>query len=64
MLRDRLKTLFKNYAPAVREIIYEVGELEQQYISMKNPRGIMDEIDTIISRIAKEELVKQIKNVE
>lgn len=64
MLRDRLKTLFKNYDPAVREIIYEVGELEQQYISMKNPRGIMDEIDTIISRIAKEELVKQIKKVE
>lgn len=64
MLRDRLKTLFKNYDPAVRDIIYEVGELEQQYISMKNPRGIMDEIDAIISRIAKEELTQQMNNEE
>jgi hypothetical protein len=56
MLRDRLKTLFNNYDPAVRRVIYEVGDLEQQFISMKNPRGIMNEIDEIISRIAREEI--------
>ncbi len=56
MLRDRLKTLFDNYDPAVRRVIYEVGDLEQQYISMKNPRGIMNEIDEIITRIAREEV--------
>lgn len=64
MLRDRLKALFKNYDPAVRQIIYEVGELEQQKISMKNPRGILEEIDVIISRIAKEELARQTTNSE
>ncbi len=56
MLRDRLKTLFNNYDPAVRRVIYEVGDLEQQFISMKNPRGIMNEIDEIITRIAREEI--------
>lgn len=56
MLRDRLKTLFKNYDPAVRQVINEVGDIEQQFISMKNPRGIMGEIDKVITRIAEEEL--------
>lgn len=56
MVKDRLKTLFKSYDPVVRQVIYEVGEIEQQYISMENPRGIMKDIDEVITRIAKEEL--------
>ncbi|HFQ93579.1 MAG TPA: hypothetical protein ENK32_06190 [Anaerolineae bacterium] len=59
MLRDRLKELFKNYDPAVRQVIYEVGEIEQQFISMERPRGIYDKIDEVISRIAEEELKRQ-----
>jgi hypothetical protein len=58
MLRDRVKTLFNQYDPAVRQVIYEVGDIEQQFISMKNPRGIMSEIDAVISRIAEEELAR------
>ncbi|MBK6709678.1 MAG: hypothetical protein IPG51_04945 [Chloroflexi bacterium] len=58
MLKDRLKALFKSYDPVVRQVIYEVGEIEQQYISMEKPRGIMKDIDEIITRIAKEELEK------
>jgi len=56
MLRNRLKILFENYDPAVRQVIYEVGEVEQRFISMKRPRGIMNEIDEIVTRIAGEEL--------
>lgn len=59
MLRDRLKDLFKNYDPAVRQVIYEIGEIEQQFISMERPRGIYDKIDEVISRIAEEELKRQ-----
>ncbi len=59
MLRDRLKELFKNYDPAIRQVIYEVGEIEQQFISMERPRGIYDKIDEVISRIAEEELKRQ-----
>jgi hypothetical protein len=56
MLKDRLKELFKSYDPAVRRVIQEVGEIEQQYISMERPRGIMKDIDEMITRIAREEL--------
>ena len=64
MLRDRLKTLFNKYDPAVRQVIYEVGDIEQQFISMKNPRGIMNEIDEVITRIAGEELERLPKDGE
>lgn len=56
MLKDRLKALFKSYDPAVRQVIYEIGDIEQQYISMERPRGIMKDIDEAITRIAKQEL--------
>lgn len=56
MLKDRLKELFRGYDPAVQQVIREVGEIEQQYISMKQPRGIMKDIDEMITRIAREEL--------
>ena len=56
MLKDRLKALFKSYDPAVRQVIYEIGDIEQQYISMERPRGIMKDIDEVITRIARQEL--------
>lgn len=61
MLRDRLKELFKNYDPAVRQVINEVGEIEQQYISMERPHGIYAKIDEVITRIAEEELRRQVE---
>lgn len=56
MLRDRLKELFKGYEPAVQRVIREVGDIESQYISMERPRGIMKDIDEMLTRIAKKEL--------
>lgn len=62
MLKDRLKELFKGYDPAVQRVIREVGEIEQQYISMKSPMGIMKDIDEMITRIAREELERANEN--
>lgn len=56
MLKERLRKLFESYDPAIRQVINEVGELEQQYLSMKLPRGIMAEIDRVITRVAEQEL--------
>ena len=56
MLRERLRALFKNYDPAVRRVIDEVGEMEQQLISMKSPVGFM-------TRSMKSSLVLQKKNL-
>jgi hypothetical protein len=41
-----------------------VGEIEQQYISMERPRGIMKDIDEMITRIAREELERSNGNGE
>jgi len=54
MLRDRLTQLFNTYGPNIRQIIAEVGDLEQRHISMERPR-IKDQIDEIITRIARQE---------
>ncbi len=64
MLKDRLRELFKGYDPAVRRIIQEVGDIEQQYISMERPRGIMKDIDEMITRVAREELARTSGNDE
>ena len=63
MLKERLKVLFKSYDPAIRQIVYEVGELEQRYISRKKPR-VRNEIDEIVTRIAKQELEKAPSNAD
>ena len=59
MLKERLSSLFISYDPAIQQIVYEVSELEQRYISMKRPRGVRSEIDEIITRVAKQELEKE-----
>jgi hypothetical protein len=55
MLRDRLKKLFFSYDPEIRQIIDEVGELEQMYISKIKPH-LNEQIDGIVERIAKKQL--------
>lgn len=55
MLQDRLKELFLTYEPAIQRIVHEVGEIEQQHISMERPR-VKDQIDEIITRIARQQL--------
>ncbi len=58
MLKDQLRALFNKYDRPVRHLIRDVGEIEQQFISKENPRGIMNEIDEVITRIAKEEIAR------
>jgi hypothetical protein len=59
MLKERLRGLFESYDLVIQQIVNEVVELEQSYISKKNPRGIRPEIDEIITRIAKEQPDRQ-----
>jgi hypothetical protein len=52
MLKERLRELFKSYDPDIRQIIFEVGEYEQENISMERPH-FKDPIDAIVERIAR-----------
>lgn len=53
MLKDRVMKLFKGYELEVQQIIEDVLAVEQQYISMKTPRGVKEEIRETIDRIVK-----------
>lgn len=55
MLKERLLELFRKYDADVQEVIAEVVTLEQEHISMKNPRGIKEKIKEVIDRVAKDE---------
>jgi len=59
MLRDRIATLFQKHDPALRQVILDVLEVEQEFISMERPRGIYDRIDEIVSKTAEIELQRQ-----
>jgi hypothetical protein len=56
MLRQQLSELFEDYDLTTRQLLAEVIELEQRYISMMRPRGIYDDIDDLITQIAHQEL--------
>ncbi len=56
MLKDHLRQLFSNYDPVIQEIIAETITLEQENISYKRPRGVVEQIDDIVERAAKKEI--------
>lgn len=58
LLQEKVLALFKDYSPAVREIIAEVLNIEQEHLSMKNPRGAVEKIEDVIDRVAKDETRK------
>lgn len=64
MLKRRIRELFKSYDPLLQQVVQEVGELEQRYLSMQRPRGIYDEIDEILTRIAEREVEKSTTQAE
>lgn len=59
MLRDRIATLFQQHDPTLRQLILDVLEVEQEFISMERPRGIYDRIDEIVTTIVDVELQRR-----
>jgi hypothetical protein len=57
MHKERISKLFETFDPAVRSIILGVLDIEQEHISMKQPR-VREQIDEIVSAAAKKELAK------
>ncbi len=53
MLKDRVIELFNGYEEDVQKVISEVLAIEQEYISMKMPRGVKEEIKEAIDRAVK-----------
>lgn len=53
-LREQILTLFKDVDPELQRVVVAVLAIEQEFIHMKNPNGIMEKIDDVLDRIAKE----------
>jgi len=58
MLQEKVMALFKDYPPAIQEILGEVLEIEQEHLNMKNPRGAVEKIEDVVDRVAKDETRK------
>lgn len=55
-MQKKVLELFKDYDPKIQEIIAEVLNIEQEHLSMKNPRGAVERIEDVIDRVAKHEI--------
>jgi hypothetical protein len=54
-LQEKVMTLFKDYDLSIREVIADVLIVEQEHLSMINPRGVVEKIEDIVDRVAKHE---------
>jgi hypothetical protein len=53
LIKDRIRSLFSEYDPALQRIIHDVLLLEQEYISYDRPPKVKEPIDAIVLREAK-----------
>jgi hypothetical protein len=55
-LQKQILSLFEDVDPALKEVVTEVMLVEQEFIHMERPRGVMERIDQVLDRVAKDML--------
>lgn len=55
-MRVRLLELFRKYDEPIQEIVSDVLAVEQEYLSMKRPKGARVKVDGIVDRVARDEI--------
>lgn len=55
-LQKQILSLFTDIDSELKEIVAEVLLIEQEFIHMERPRGIMDRIDHVLDRVARHAL--------
>jgi len=58
-LQKQILSLFEDVDPALKEVVTEVLIVEQEFIHMKNPIGVMERIDSVLDRVAKDALAME-----
>lgn len=53
MMREQLVTLIKQFDLEVQAVVAEVIAKEREHLDMLKPRGIMDDIEDVIDRVAR-----------
>jgi len=58
-LQKQILSLFEDIDPALKEVVTEVMLVEQEFIHMERPRGVMERIDQVLDRVAKDMLKEE-----
>ena len=58
-LQKQILSLFEDVHPALKEVVTEVMLVEQEFIHMERPRGVMERIDQVLDRVAKDMLKEE-----
>jgi hypothetical protein len=58
-LQKQILALFEDVDPNIREVVTEVLLIEQELIHLERPRGVMERIDQVLDRIARESLAEE-----
>lgn len=58
-LQKQILSLFEDVDPALKEVVTEVMLVEQEFIHMERPRGVMERIDQVLDRVAKDILKEE-----
>jgi hypothetical protein len=58
-LQKQILSLFEDVDPALKEVVTDVMLVEQEFIHMERPRGVMERIDHVLDRVAKDMLKEE-----
>lgn len=61
-IRMQIEDLFDEASPPLRKLVIQVLKIEQEFIHMGNPRGVMERIDGVLDRVAKDSLEEEGSN--
>lgn len=58
-LQKQILSLFEDIDPELKEVVAEVLLIEQEFIHMERPRGVMERIDQVLDRVARHALTEE-----
>jgi hypothetical protein len=58
-LQKQILSLFNGIDPELKEVVAEVLLIEQEFIHMERPRGVMERIDQVLDRVARQALKEE-----
>lgn len=58
-LQKQILSLFNGIDPELKEVVAEVLNIEQEFIHMERPRGVMERIDQVLDRVARQALKEE-----
>lgn len=58
-LQKQILNLFNDIEPELKEVVADVLVIEQELIHMERPRGVMERINQVLDRVARQALKEE-----